>query len=260
MTMEISKVPTHIVQCTQWEEQAKAGDADYQVLSVFVQQHAESERLHGTALAYALWLGHKYWDECPAEVGVKYDWDYTKWAMAYSGKPEGVISQYRRVGELFEDMQTGTVPVPEKVLLVDGQGDPVLETEDESPIEIVTDIYSPNIPMSKLLISRSKARSDEGLTETDWGMIFNPDVTVEKYRQFLLQEDDGYGWEPDSSKFRAWVDGYCVMVSERGMTEALVDAYGLNIEALEAGDVVVHKAYDKLCKCLGIDNEHASDF
>ena len=265
---EISKVPDHVAQCAQWEEQANAGNADYQVLSAFVQSHAESERLHGTALAYALWLGYKYWDQCPEEIGVKYDFDCIKWATAYSGKSENVIPQYRRVGELFEDMREGTVAVPEKVMLVDGRGDLILEhavsdtdgLEEPVPIEVVTDIYSPNIPMSKLLISRSKARSDEGLTVTDWGMIFNPGVTVEQYRQFLLQEDAGYGWDDDPNRFRCWLDGHCILASEGGKTEAVVDAHGVNLEALEAGDPVALKAFDKICRCLGLENEYESDF
>lgn len=262
---QISKVPEYVVQCTEWEEQAKAGDADYQVLSVFVQTHAEKERLHGTALAYALWLGHKYWDECSVEIGVNYDFDYTAWAIAFSGKSEGMIPQYRRVGELFDDMRTGVVPVPERVMLVDGQGELVLEgpegkEDPAAPVEIITDIYSPSVPMSKLLISRSKARSDDGLTNTDWGMIFNPDVTVEKYRQFLLQEDEGYGRTPDPNRFHCWLDGYCILASEGGKTEAVVDTHGVNLEALEAGDPIVLKAWDKICRCLGLENDYDSDF
>ena len=265
---QISKVPEHVVQCTKWEEQAKAGDADYQVLSVFVQSHAESERLHGTALAYALWLGYKYWNDCPVEIGINHDFDYIKWATAYSGKSAGMIPQYRRVGELFEDMRTGVVSVPRQVMLVNGRGDLILEhdisdpegLEAPVPTEVVTDIYSPNVPMSKLLNSRSKARSEEGLTDTDWGMIFNPDVTVEEYRQFLLQEDEGYGWTPEPNRFHCWLDGYCIMVSEGGQTEAIVDSHGVNLEALEAGNPVALKAFDKIAKCLGLDNEYDSDF
>lgn len=259
---EISKVPDHVVECTKWEKQASAGNADYQVLSAFVQSHAESERLHGTALAYALWLGYKHWNQCPKKIGIKYDFDWAKWAMAYSGKTENVIPQYRRVGELFEDMRVGTVAVPEKVMLVDGQGDLVLEDDEDNPtpIEIVTDIYSPNVPISKLLISRSKARSDEGLTDIDWGMIFNPKVTVEEYRQFLLQEDGGYGWNDDPNRFHCWLDGYCIMAGEGGQTEAVVDSHGVNLEALEAGDPIALKAFDKICRCLGLENEYESDF
>ena len=192
---QISKIPDHVVECTQWEQQAQEGNADYQILSVFVQSHAESERLHGTALAYALWLGYKYWDECPVEIGVTHGFDYTTWAMSFSGKSEGVIPQYRRVGELFEDMRVGVVPVPERVMLVDGEGDLVLEhdvsdpdgLEAPVPTEVITDIYSPNVPMSKLLISRSKARSDEGLTDADWGMIFNPAVTRKSLGSFCFR-------------------------------------------------------------------------
>lgn len=265
---QISKVPDHVVQCTQWEEQAREGSADYQMLSVFVQSHAENERLHGTALAYALWLGYKYWDACPVEVGIKYDFDYTKWAMAFSGKSEGVIPQYRRVGELFEDMRVGTVPVPGRVLLVDGRGDLILEhdvgdpdgLEEPVPTEVITDIYSPNVPMSKLLISRSKARSDDGLTDTDWGMIFNPTVTVEDYRQFLLQEDEGYGYSSDPNRFRCWLEGFCIMASENGKTEAVVDTHGVNLEALEAGSLVALKAFDKVARCLGLENPYSGDF
>ena len=263
MTNQITKVPDHVVLCNTWEEQAEAGDADYQVLSAMVQRHVESERLHGVALGHALYLGYEHWDECPVEFGIQHDFDCDTWAVRYSGKNLGDVKQYKRVGELFHEMRTGVIPVPDRVLLVDGYGDIVLEKDEgeeaSHPVEIQPDIYAANLPHSKLLIGRKVARSDDGFTDTQWGALFNPDVTVEQFRN-LLGEDDRYGWDPDPNQFSAWQDGYCIMVTEGGQTEAVVDTHGVNIESLEAGGPVVLKAWDKICRCLGIENEYTSDF
>lgn len=259
--MEISKVPGHVVQCTRWEDDAKVGNADFEALSLYIQFHAENEKLHGVALGHALYLGYTYWDQCPYDYGLQYDFDYMTWAISFSGKSEKVVPQYRRVGELFEDMRTGRVEVPERVLLVDGRGDLVLDEVDDDviPVETEPNIYSPDLPFSKLLIGRHKARSEEGFDEQDWGMVFNPDVTVEEFRQHLLQGDD-YGWEPDPNKFSAWVEGTMVLVSENGQTAAIVDSHGLNVQALEGGDQLALKAFDKMARCLGLEDPFNGDF
>lgn len=260
---QISKVPEHVVQCTEWEEHAKAGDADYQVLSVIVQRHAEGERLHGVALAHALYLGRAHWDGCPVEFGILHDFDCDMWAVQYSGKNLGDVKQYQRVGELFHEMRTNVIPVPDRILLVDGEGELVLETagekDDPQPVEIKPDIYAANLPYSKLLIGRKVARSDDGFTDTQWGAFFNPDVTVEEFRT-LLGEDDRYGWDPDPDQFHCWWEGPMLMASELGHTIAYIDTHGLAIDLLEGGDLLALKVHDKVCRCIGAINEYDGDF
>ena len=260
MTQEISKVPAHIAPCDLWDLEAQEGTPDYQFLGEFLKTHAEGEKIHGTALAYALYLGEFYWAKSSPEVGKPFNYDYDTWAKAWSGKRD--IAPYKRVGELLYEVRHGLLPVPDEVVLCNAHGEPVLDetTEEKSPVVVNLDVFSPDVNYTKLLLSKGKAQDpDTGLTDKDWGMLLNPDVTVEQYRQHLLQ-GEGYGWDDNPGRFRCWQEGPMIMASEGGQLVDYVGVSGLNIEGLEIGDELLLKVHSKVCRALGIRNEYKGDF
>lgn len=257
MTKEISKIPDYAKECIQWEV---SGAKDFQFLASFMEMQSQAEKLHGAALALAIWMAYKHWDNCPSEMGSKFDYNCDKFVLFYSGKID--VNSYRRIGKLLDGMRTGEVEIPKQVELLDAKRDPILDEETDSPvqIEVTMDFVTTHKnAFTKLVIGHHKATSEEGFSKEDWGLLFNPDVTVEQFRQHLLS-GEGYGWPDNPGRFKAWQDGYCVMVSEAGKTEALIDTYGLNLEALEDGNPLVLKAYGMVCQSLRMKNEYEGDF
>jgi len=259
---EISKVPPHIAPCDLWDLKAQKETPDYRFLGEFIKTHAEGEKLHGTALAYALYLGEFYWAKSPPEVGKPFKYDYDKWAMSWSGKPD--IRPYVRVGELLYQMRYGLLPIPDQVILRDADGEEVTavdkETQEESLVVVEPDVFSTGVNYTKLLLSKRKAQDpDTGLTDEDWGLLLNPDVTVEQYRQHLLQ-GPGYGWDTDPGRFRARQEGPMILVSEGGREVEYIGMDGLNTQGLEDRDPLLLKAHSKLCRSLGMRDEYAGDF
>lgn len=279
MTTQISKPPQYATDCMIWKENAEKGEADYNGLGDFLKFHSQSEKLHSAAVGYGLYIGHLYWtSECPYELGRQYNYDFYEWAFAYCGKEKSEVDQYKRVGELMESVRIGDIAIPSKVQLIDKKGNPVYmnkngetlstytdgtpavaDPEDAIPVEVEPNIFSPDVSYTKLLLSRKVATSEEGLTEQQWGALFNPDVKVEPYRQLLLQ-DDRYGWDDNPDKLKVWHNGRCIIAEKAGEQVPIVDANGVNEEAGIAGNTVFLETWDKLCKCYKIENVYASDF
>jgi len=262
LSKEISNVPAYIAPCDIWDIKAQKEMPDYEFLGEFIRTHAEGEKIHGTALAYALYLGEFYWTKSPPEVGKPFDYDYPAWAQAWSGKRD--VSPYIRVGELLYQMRYGLLSIPDKVVLRDAEGEAVTtvdeETQEETPVVVEPNIFSPDVNYTKLLLSKRKAQNpDAGLTEEDWGKLLNPKVTVEQYRQHLLQTP-GYGWDHNPGRFRCWEEGPMILCAEGGKTQEYVGVDGLNIQGLEMGDELLLKVHRKVCKALGIISQYTGDF
>lgn len=262
MSKEISKVPTYIVPCDQWDSRAQTGTPDYEFLGEFIKTHAEGEKIHGTALAYALYLGEFYWAKSSPEVGKPFDYDYHSWAQAWSGKRN--IGSYIGVGEVLYQIHHGEISAPDQVVLIDSEGEEVVqideETQEEVPVVVQPDVFSPDVCYTKLLLSKRKAQDPEtGLTDEDWGKLLNPKVTVEQYRQHLLQIP-GYGWDHDSGRFRCWLEGPMILCSEGGRTVEYVSIDGLNTDGLIDRDPILMKVHSKVCRALGMRNEYGGDF
>lgn len=260
MSQEIFKVPTYLVHCDDWDNLAQNATPDYGFLGRFIQQHAQEEKIHGTALAYAVYLGGRYWSKSSPEVGKPFGYDYDAWARHWSGKRD--ISPYERVGELMYQMRTGVIQVPNEVVLLNDRGEEVTEVNEETgekvPVKIRPDVFGPDVEYTKLLLSKSKAQNT-GLTKEDWGKLLNPEVTVEQFRQHLL-EGEGYGWSDNPGRFRCFLEGFMILCSEGGRIVEYVGEGGLNIEGLELGDPILRKTHAKVCRVLGLEDIFSGDF
>ena len=262
MSKEISKVPPYIASCDLWDLKAQKETPDYEFLGEFIKTHAEGEKIHGTALAYALYLGEFYWSKSPPEVGKPFNYDYDAWARAWSGKRD--IGPYTRVGELLYQVRYGLLAIPDQVILRDKDGEVVKQvdekTQEDIPIVVKPDVFSPDVNYTKLLLSKRKAQDPEtGLTDEDWGMLLNPQVTVEDYRQHLLR-GEGYGWDNVSTRPRCFQEGPMILVSGEGRVVEYIGISGLNIEGLEAGDSLLLKVHSKVCRALSMSDLYGGDF
>lgn len=262
MTKEISKVPAYITPCDLWDIKAQKEVPDYEFLGELIKTHAEGEKIHGTALAYALYLGAFYWAKSAPEVGEPFGYDYDTWALAWSGKRN--IGPYLRVGELLYQMRYGQLAIPDQVVLRDQDGEAVTRvdeaTGEDTPVMVRPDIFSPDVNYTKLLLSKRKAQDPEtGLTDEDWGKLLNPKVTVEQYRRHLLQ-GAGYGRGDNPERFKCWQEGPMILCSEGVRMVEYVSIDGLNEDGLIDRDPILLKAHSKVCRALGMKNDYGGDF